>query len=683
MRNFLYLSGITGRLPMSAAPAMPLNHVIGWWLPFWGLFASLLLTACASGPAVKGPDQLPIRRVVLYRNGVAYFERTGRFEGSQLRFDVRNSEVGDFLSSLAAIERTPGGIQSVFFEAPKPRAPAPVSTPATFRRLPEDNGNQPREELQPEEAQDDPRNTVTLRFQGDREHDVTVAYVVGAPIWRPTYRAIIDADDVLLQAWAVIQNISGEDWRDVALSMTTGAPVAFRSDLGTPIVPERPTVTDTGEVIASVPLSETTLAQDQSAPSPPPAPMASAAAAEFNVAAMEDESEAREESVSSSNKMEKAARSRGESEKKMAKPQIAQKAMRAPSGAGITARQAQQSVSSIAALAVLGEGVTRFDIPSPVTVPNGGSTMVAILSQRVPGQEAHLYAPDIGVPTSQAHPFRVIRFKNSTGAVLERGSIAVLGKGAFLGQGVLDNLPREATAFVPFAVDRSVAVEPSHTFDEAEGRLVRVTRNQVIIERFSQRVTKYSIRNGGADPVKMFVRHPRITGAILYQPPAQTEMTIGNALVPVTVAAHGAVELKVDERTPVERTVEFMDSLAADAVALYLSGPAIDAAQGPALKKALEIRAQLLGAQTRLEAATAERDKLAESAEETRDNLRSIKKIDAAADLRVRLVKRLGELDTRMNELTRAMVEAQLQTNELRVRLSEALQDVSLEVKSP
>jgi hypothetical protein len=619
---------------------------------------------------------------------VAYFERAGKFEGNELRFGVRQSEVGDFLSSLAAIERTQGGVQSVSFEAPEATAasvpsPRPVANGESISR-PEP---QPPGNIQPEapDAQkSDPRNLVRLRFKNSGEHDVIVAYVVGAPIWRPTYRAVVDDKGALLQAWAVIQNISGEDWRDVSLSMTTGAPVAFRSDLGTPIVPDRPIVTDTGEVIAAVPLSETALAQGGTATSAAPTPPAMVAASEISAdqeeeAKMEDEAQSRDR-LAASGAAPKAARIL---EKRALRAEAEPKSVKKIYSGGISAEQAQRSVSSMAALAVLGEGVTRFDIEQPVTIPDGGSTMVAVLSKRVPGEQAHLFAPDSGVPTSFNHPFRVIRLQNQTGAVLEKGPISVLGKGAFLGQGVLDTLPRDATAFVPFAVDRSVAVETSQGYSEAEGRLVRITRDQVVIERFSQRLTRYQVRNGGAEPVKVYVRHARIAGATLYKPPKDTEMTPGNALVPVIVAARGNSELKVDERTPVERTVEFVSSLAADAVALYLSGPAVDAAQGAALKKALEIRSQLLKAQDILQNATAERDKLAQAAEETRDNLKSVRKIEGAADLRARLVKRLGELDMRMNELTRTTVEAEMQANELRVRLSEALQDVSLETRSP
>ena len=185
-------------------------------------------------------------------------------------------------------------------------------------------------------------------------------------------------------------------------------------------------------------------------------------------------------------------------------------AAEAPMARGISANMAQQSVSAMAASAVLGDGVTRYDLNERVTVPDGGSTMVAILSERVPGREVHLFAPDPGVPTSRTHPFRVVRIENKTGAVLERGPISVLGHGSFLGQGVIEPLPRDATTFVPFAVDRSVAVQSSTRGTEADAALVRVTQAQVIVERFSERRTMYTVQNGSDDEAEVFLRHLRM-----------------------------------------------------------------------------------------------------------------------------------------------------------------------------
>jgi hypothetical protein len=640
----------------------------------------VLASACGGGPAVLGSDDVPVHRVVLYRNGVAYFERSGQVEGDELHFGVRQSEVGDFLSSLTVVERTAGGVSSVSFEVPEP--PEPEAPPPPPEPL--DEGEEPPPPPEPEEPED-PRVDVTLRLRGDVEHELMVAYVVGAPIWRPSYRVVIDEGDALLQAWAVVQNTSGEDWSNVELSLTTGTPIAFRSDLGTPVTPPRPQISDTGEVVMAVPMSETTLAQR---PPPAPAPEPSPAEARGDYGGAEYDAEMPEEEMAM-DEDRRARPSRRSSGRSGGAP-----ATRGPGGygapggegdmpmqQGVSANLAQSSVSAMAASAVLGDGVTSYDLNERVTVPDGASTMVAILSERVPGREVHLFAPDPGVPTSRTHPFRVVRIENTTGAVLERGPISVLGHGSFLGQGVLEPLPRDATTFVPFAVDRSVAVQSSTRGTEADASLVRITQTQVVVERFSERRTKYTVQNGGEDEIEVFLRHHRMVNATLHEPPEGTEESTDRALVPLTVRPHGSGEVEIIERTPVRRTVQFMTDVAAEAVGLYLRGGAVDAAQGPALTRALELREQLIEARQTRNSAQQEKRTLSANADETRQNIESIRRLPGTADLRQRLVRRLSDLDSRIADLTRQVVDADTTISELEVRLSEALQDVSLVVE--
>jgi len=53
-----------------------------------------------------------------------------------------------------------------------------------------------------------------------------------------------------------VQNLSGEDWSKVKLVLVAGAPLAFQSTLGDPVVPPRPVVTDSGEQVVMMPLNE-------------------------------------------------------------------------------------------------------------------------------------------------------------------------------------------------------------------------------------------------------------------------------------------------------------------------------------------------------------------------------------------------------------------------------------------
>src|SRR5580704_13941899 len=65
--------------------------------------------------AIATTDALPVSRVVVYRNGVAYFERTGRVDDGEVRFKMKRTEVGDFLATLAVMERGGSSVRAAAF----------------------------------------------------------------------------------------------------------------------------------------------------------------------------------------------------------------------------------------------------------------------------------------------------------------------------------------------------------------------------------------------------------------------------------------------------------------------------------------------------------------------------------------------------------------------------------------
>jgi hypothetical protein len=73
-----------------------------------GSAASSTLVGCGGDARVRYPttdNGLKLERVVLYRNGVGYFERAGKVDGDVLRIRVRKDQVNDLLKSLTVVER--------------------------------------------------------------------------------------------------------------------------------------------------------------------------------------------------------------------------------------------------------------------------------------------------------------------------------------------------------------------------------------------------------------------------------------------------------------------------------------------------------------------------------------------------------------------------------------------------
>jgi hypothetical protein len=78
--------------------------------------------------AISNPEKvgesaarLPVRRVVLYKNGVGYFEHTARVRGTQdLRIDFTTGQLNDVLKSLTAVDMGDGRITSVRYNSTAP-----------------------------------------------------------------------------------------------------------------------------------------------------------------------------------------------------------------------------------------------------------------------------------------------------------------------------------------------------------------------------------------------------------------------------------------------------------------------------------------------------------------------------------------------------------------------------------
>ena len=71
--------------------------------------------------AGESAARLPVRRVVLYKNGVGYFEHTTRVRGTQdLRIDFTTGQLNDVLKSLTAVDMGDGRITSVRYNSTAP-----------------------------------------------------------------------------------------------------------------------------------------------------------------------------------------------------------------------------------------------------------------------------------------------------------------------------------------------------------------------------------------------------------------------------------------------------------------------------------------------------------------------------------------------------------------------------------
>ena len=96
------------------------------------LTSLIVLAAVLAASAQTSAEKLPVKRVVLYKNGVGYFEHTGRIRGDQeLKIDFTSSQLNDVLKSLTVLDLGGGKITGVGYNSV-----APITEQLKSLRLP-------------------------------------------------------------------------------------------------------------------------------------------------------------------------------------------------------------------------------------------------------------------------------------------------------------------------------------------------------------------------------------------------------------------------------------------------------------------------------------------------------------------------------------------------------------------
>ena len=327
-------------------------------------------------------------------------------------------------------------------------------------------------------------------------------------------------------------------------------------------------------------------------------------------------------------------------------------------------------------------GLTRFDIDQQVTVPDGSSTMVAVINQEVEGEETFLFRPGGAGVGYESNPYRVVRFRNSTPFVLESGPIAIYAGGSFVGEGISEAVGAGTSATIPFAVETGIMVSSTVKQDGDEMRLLRILRGVLEVESFSRKTTVWNAKSQtqrGAFTV--LVRHSKAGyNYELVNRAKSTEDLPDAYLLPIEVPqGRQDGSITVVEQTPSRFQMSIWENRAIPLLEKLLIVTNIPEAR-QLLEPIVKRRQEIGRLDSKIEELKKQQAEIDQRAGETRHNLDAIKKDAAAAALRARLSKRLEDFAKDGDRIGREVVELQNKRMELRIELEDSLQNLDFKV---
>lgn len=771
-------------------------------------FVLLLSVAPLAQTQAPGPGAaVPVKRVVLYKTGVGYFEHLGRVRDRQdvtIRFT--SAQLNDVLKSLTTIDLGKGQIAGISYNSIAPveqrlgalRLPldrtaslfqlleavrgsrvevtsgagtvvgrllgvatqqraggdaGPVTvetlsivtdagelrsyelTPALRVRLVESDLRQELARYLDVVGSTRERDvrTMVISTSGTGERQLFVSYISEVPIWKSTYRLVLPekAGNPLLQGWAIVDNTIGEDWTDVELSLVAGAPQSFIQHISQPYYGQRPVVPLPRSVLMAPQTHQATLesgtgtvagrASDSTGAALPGANVelraGSAVVArgitgdngEFQIAAPAGvyslsvslpgfvtrtlDRVSVGAGSSARHNVSLALGSLSETVTVQSAPSAARAAGRGGAPGGVVGGvvgglpsapppppapyEQMRDVEAAATGSDLGS-LFEYRIKEPVTLRKNQSALVPIVNAEIRAEKVSLWSQGSG----SGRPLRAIWIDNSSGLTLDGGSIAVIDRNAFAGEGLIEPLKAGERRLVSYGADLGVLVRTKSA--PSPGRITRVlARDGWIVQETEDRdETVYTARNEDTAAAALIVEHRQRPGwklAAGSPAPEETSPTayrFRRAIEPRKEAVLTVREVRAGQARISAGDVD--DAFIARVVAAGFSAAALE----KAMKPVLERRAAVAALDRQAQELSVRQHSITNDQERVRENMKALRGSREERQLLQRYTRQLDDQENQLDAIKKQLAALAEQTVRAREELRKAIEALSFEMTS-
>lgn len=670
-------------------------------LPRLALVASLTLAT-----TVYAEDaELPVQGVTLYTSGVGFFEHRGTVDAGQisatLRFDA--AQIDDLLKSLVVQDLGGGTIERVGYAAAGPldrqlqsfridlsRSPSLASlltqlkgarVSVTTDEVDPINGTVVGVEKRPvadegatvertfvtlfsgtglvsvdladvvnfeieDEAlrqdlaaaleavavsRDTDKRSIDFAFNGEAERDVRLGYIVETPIWKTSYRLLL-GDEPAVQGWAIVENQTDFDWQGVSLGLVSGRPISFAMPLSEPIFAERPTV--------EVPK--------------PPSVRPKAYGGGIETASPGQPMPASEAALS--------RRARGGF---------------GGGGMGGNDGTLDEAPNDLAMLMTLNPSGTSLDRGAlfefridGVDIARQSSAMIPIVASSVSAQRVSLFDESLDLP----NPLTAVLFENTTDQHLPAGPVTIYDSDGYAGEGRLDDVPGGQERLIAFGVDLEVLVSVDRSRNNLRVTTGSISEGVLTVTRAFRSETLYKINNKDDKAKSVVLLH------------ALGDATVEGDVQPYETTPDGTgrfrVEVEPGQRDVAIVTVQSMDSQTRlidvdrpDELLRFVEGGGLPEDLRQELADAAELLRAVRRTSEQIDAVDSDLQSIAEEQDRIRRNMGSV---DRTSDYYKRLLRKLDEQETQIENLREQREEFESQ----RVEHERAYRDFVMQLDS-
>ncbi len=330
---------------------------------------------------------------------------------------------------------------------------------------------------------------------------------------------------------------------------------------------------------------------------------------------------------------------------------------------------AERGVIAAAAGAEVGE-LFQYAIAEPVTIGRQQSAMIPIVNQELEGEKISLFSEMV----HQSHPMNGLRLVNTTGLHLAGGAITVFDGGVYAGDALLESLPPGEERAIGYAVDLGVEVAVERASTEAQVALSIDNGVLIATQRLAKTIT-YALKSRTDESRQVIVQTAKLTDWELVKPEEPAEETAGQYRFAVELEPRTAGELVVEMQRPVTTEVALLDA-PNDKINFYLKSAVISDELKAALQEIVRRRVEIAGVTQQIAARQARLKEIGEEQDRIRRNMQQLNR---DAELYKKYVEKLTGQEDEFDRVRAERDMLQEKHNQLTDRLNEYIRSLNVE----
>jgi hypothetical protein len=450
------------------------------------------------------------------------------------------------------------------------------------------------------------KKSVYIDSTDSKSRDVTASYIMPMPAWKSSYRLIFAPQgEPTLEGWAIVDNTTGEDWTNVKVSLVSGKPISFISQLYDPkyirrLTADLPEDQAVGPTVHSGAVDFVNPMAKAPAPAPAMRNMAGAAQGE----------------------------SRG--------------GVGGGVGAGNLSAAAPSSVTEAGSAREIAD-LFIYDIKNPVTVRKSESAMLPFLQQKITARKLILYSD-----ASRPNPLNAAELTNSAGRTLDGGPITVYDAGSYAGEALVETVKSGDKRFISYGVDLGTRISTNSDSRNDDVREIHV-RNGVLTAR-AARVQKktYSIRNVDAKEKTLILEHPVRAAFHLINTAKPLETARDVYRFEIKLAPNASVDFPVTEENVYDNQLT-ISSLTPDSLGVYLRNVTLADAARRQLQQVADLKTAIAKADTDRRAIEADVHNIETDEQRNRQNIASLSSVSGQQQIVQDYAHKLADQETQIS----------------------------------